>query len=100
GLSFVVVKALGGEEVTRADGSVVQIPGSSWGTFTIACTIPISMAVGVYMDRLRKGAVVEASLVGAAATIAAVIVGHWVPGSPLEPYFSFSKGGVTLALCI
>ena len=38
------------------------VPGSSWGTFTIACTIPIALFVGWYMYRFRKGKVVEASL--------------------------------------
>src|SRR5439155_8232584 len=33
GLGKVVVKALGGDPVHH-------VPGSSWGTFTIACTIP------------------------------------------------------------
>jgi carbon starvation protein len=32
-------------------------------------------------------------------TMGAVVVGHWVPGSAWEPYFSFSKGGITFALC-
>ena len=31
------------------------VPGSSWGTFTIACTIPIALFVGWYMYRFRKG---------------------------------------------
>jgi carbon starvation protein len=33
----------------------VQNPGSSWGIFTIACTIPIALFVGFYMYRIRKG---------------------------------------------
>ena len=41
------------------------VPGSSWGTFTIACTIPIALFVGLYMYKLRKGRVVEASVIGA-----------------------------------
>ena len=41
------------------------VPGSSWGTFTIACTIPIALFVGLYMYKIRKGQVVEASLIGA-----------------------------------
>jgi len=40
-------------------------PGSSWGTFTIACTIPIALFVGLYMYKIRPGRVVEASLIGA-----------------------------------
>src|SRR5512139_3170492 len=42
GLGLVVVKALGGETLHRPDGSAWAIPGSSWGLFTIACTIPIA----------------------------------------------------------
>src|SRR5262249_30364097 len=76
------------------------VPGSSWGTFTIACTIPIALFVGLYMYKIRKGAVVEASLIGATATLAAVVFGNWIPGSALEPYFSLTKGQTVFALCL
>ena len=69
GLGLVVVKALGGETFHRPDGSIWQIPGSSWGTFTIACTIPIALFVGLWMYRIRKGKVVEASVIGAIAVL-------------------------------
>src|SRR5689334_15942733 len=65
-------------------GASQLVPGSSWGTFTIACTIPIALFTGWYMYRFRRGKVVEASLIGASLTVAAVVVGNWVPGSPLE----------------
>jgi len=79
-------------------GCMQVVPGSSWGTFTIACTIPIALFVGLYMYKIRKGAVVEASLLGALATLAAVVAGNWVPGSALEPYFSLTKSQTVLAL--
>jgi carbon starvation protein len=84
---------------TLPAGCSQLVPGSSWGTFTIACTIPIALFVGLYMYRLRKGRVVEASLIGATLTIAAVVVGNWVPGSALGPYFSLTQGGTILAVC-
>jgi carbon starvation protein len=75
------------------------VPGSSWGTFTIACTIPIALVMGVYISKLRKGrGIVEASIFGAVAVIAAVIAGNWIPGSPLERYFSLTKDQTILAL--
>ena len=52
------------------------MPGSSWGTFTIACTIPIALFVGLYMYRIRKGKVVEASLIGAVGVLAATVAGQ------------------------
>jgi carbon starvation protein len=79
-------------------GSRELVPGSSWGTFTIACTIPIALLMGLWMYKIRKGRIVEASLLGAAAVLAAVIVGNWVPGSPLERFFSLTKGQTILAL--
>jgi carbon starvation protein len=67
------------------------VPGSSWGTFTIFCTIPIALLVGYYMYRFRKGKVLEASLLGATAVLAATFAGALVPGSKLEPYFSLTR---------
>lgn len=82
------------------EGCSQVIPGSSWGTFTIACTIPIALFVGLYMYRIRPGAVVQASLIGAVLTLAAVVAGNWIPGSPWQGYFSLTKGQTVLALCI
>src|SRR5262245_7589501 len=74
------------------------VPGSSWGTFTIACTIPIALFVGWYMYRLRKGKVVEASIIGAVAVLGATVLGALIPGSALEPYFSLSRDWTVYAL--
>src|SRR5260370_24865283 len=74
------------------------VPGSSWGTFTIACTIPIALCMALYMYRVRRGKILEASLIGAAAELAAVVAGNWVPGSVLEGWFSLSKSQTILAL--
>jgi carbon starvation protein len=79
-------------------GCTQVVPGSSWGTFTIACTIPIALLVGLWMYRIRPGQVVEASLIGGVLTLVAVIVGNWIPGSPLERYFSLSREQTILAL--
>ena len=98
GLGLVVVKALGGESFTQADGTVLRIAGSSWGTFTIFCTIPIALFVGLYMYRFRKGRVVEASLIGAVLVLVATWGGSFIPGSPLAPYFDLSQKQVILAI--
>ena len=79
-------------------GAKRLVPGSSWGAFTIACTIPIALAVGWYMYRLRKGKVVEASLFGAVAVLGVTVLGASIPGSRLEPYFSWSKETTTYAI--
>jgi carbon starvation protein len=80
-------------------GVMQAVPGSSWGTFTIACTIPIALLVGWYMYVLRKGRVVEASIFGATGVLAATVAGNWIPGSSLEPYFQLSRNQTILAIC-
>jgi carbon starvation protein len=84
--------------VTLPQGAAQVIPGSSWGTFTIACTIPIALLVGLYMYKIRKGRVVEASVIGALGVVAATIIGNWIPGSPLEPYFSLTREQTIMAI--
>jgi carbon starvation protein len=84
--------------VTLPRGAQELVPGSSWGTFTIACTIPIGLFMGLWMYRIRPGHIGEATLIGVAAVLLAVIAGNWIPGSPFERLFSFSKGGTILAL--
>jgi carbon starvation protein len=87
-------------KITLPAGVRQEMRGSSWGTFTIALTIPIALFVGLYMYRIRKGHVVEASLIGAAATLAVTAIGAWIPGSALESYFQLSRGGTIWAICL
>jgi carbon starvation protein len=92
------LEAAAGRVVQLPPDCVQEVPGSSWGTFTLACTIPIALFVGFYMYRIRKGRVVEASLLGALATLAAVVAGNWIPGSPWEHWFLLNKEQTVLAL--
>jgi carbon starvation protein len=73
---------------------------SSWGTFTIAMTIPIALFVGLYMYRIRPGKIGEASLVGVIAVLAAVFMGSYVPHSFLAPYFTLSREGIVTAIAV
>jgi carbon starvation protein len=80
--------------------AVRLMPGSPWGTFTIAATIPIALLVGLYMYKIRPGKVVEASVIGGALTIAATFIGGWVAHSSIGPWFNLSTQGVTWAMAI
>jgi carbon starvation protein len=85
--------------ITLPKGAKLIVPGSSWGTFTIFCTIPIALFVGLYMYRIRKGKVLEASLIGAAGVLAATILGSYIPDYPaLRDLFSLSHEGTSWAL--
>lgn len=71
---------------------------SSWGTFTIASTIPIALIMGVWMFKLRKGKVVEATIFGVIMLTAAVIFGRYIPGSPFASWFTFDHKTLTILL--
>jgi carbon starvation protein len=72
---------------------------SSWGTFTIAMTIPIAIFMGIWMFKLRPGKTVEATVIGVILLTAAVVLGRYVPDSPWAHWFLFDKKTLTLLLC-
>ena len=79
---------------------VVQaLRGSPWGTFTVFCTIPIALIMGIYTRFFRPGKIAEMSVIGAVLLLAALIYGRTVSETPaLAAYFNLS--GTTLALII
>ncbi len=80
-------------------GCALVVKGSAWGTFTIACTIPIAFFIGLYMYRIRKGAVTEASLIGAVLVLVATWAGrHVAESETLAPIFQLTGGQVTAAM--
>jgi carbon starvation protein len=91
---IIVIAALAGLGLAVVNA----LKDSAWGTFTIAMTIPMALLVGLWMYRIRPGKIAEASLIGVAGVLAAVIFGAKVPGSFLAPYFTLSKNGITLTI--
>jgi carbon starvation protein len=78
---------------------VNALKDSPWGVFTIACTIPIGLLMGYWMKVWRPGATLEASAVGVALLMLALVGGRYVSTSPsLAPMFTWS--GPTLAYAI
>ncbi len=73
---------------------------SSWGVFSIGCTIPIALGMGLWTHRIRPGSIRAASVVGVALLLVAVGVGARVPGSPLHPLLSLGKTELGWAIMI
>jgi carbon starvation protein len=71
---------------------------SSWGTFTIASTIPIAIAMGIWMFRIRKGKIAEATVFGVIMLILAVVLGRYIPQSSFAGWFTFSHKTLTLLI--
>ena len=78
---------------------VNALKASPWGTFTVACTIPIALIMGIYGRFVRPGRIGEMSLVGVVLLLAALLYGRTVSETPaLAQYFTLS--GPSLALLI
>ena len=73
---------------------------SSWGTFTIASTIPIAVIMGIWMFRIRKGKTLEATIFGVILLSLAVIIGRYIPGSQFESWFLFDRKSLTVIIAI
>jgi len=71
---------------------------SPWGTFTIAATIPISIIMGFWMFKIRKGKTAEATLFGVIILSMCVILGRYIPGSPMAPWFTLDHKTLTIFL--
>jgi len=91
---FIIIVALAGLGLAVVNA----LRESPWGVFTIGCSIPLALFVGLYMYRFRKGHIAEASAIGVAGMFLAVIAGRYVSQSPLAPYLTLSPHGVTYAI--
>jgi len=73
---------------------------SSWGTFTIASTIPIAIIMGFWMFKFRKGKTLEATIFGIIMLILAVIAGRYVPDSQYASWFTYNHNTLTMLLAV
>lgn len=78
---------------------VNALKASPWGAFTLLMTVPIAMAIGVYMKMIRPHKIMEGSTIGVLLTILAVVAGKWVAADPTwAPIFTLS--GTQLAVSV
>ena len=74
---------------------------SPWGLFTLSCTIPIALVMGVWMNNIRPGKVAEATAIGVVLLLAALLGGQWVSQHPtLAPAFTWSGTSLSWAVMV
>jgi len=73
---------------------------SSWGTFTIASTIPIAPIMGLWMFKIRKGKTMEATLFGVIMLIGAVVAGRYIPESQMAGLFTLDHKTLTIVIAV
>jgi len=73
---------------------------SPWGVFSIGLTIPIALFMGVYLRRLRPGRVLEATGIGVALLLLAIVSGGWIEDTGLGDALTLSKEWLVVALVV
>jgi len=91
---FIIIVALAGLAVAVVNA----LYNNPWGVFTIAATIPIAMVVGVYMFKIRPGAILSGSIVGVIAVCAAVFLGAPVAESGIASWFTYDRKTLSVLL--
>lgn len=77
GLSIAVVKAMF---------------NSPWSAFTVICTLPIALLMGIWMHIIRPGDVKGGSLIGVVLLAIVILVGPYVASNPtLAAFFNLSE---------
>ncbi len=94
---FIVVIALAGL------GNVVvgALMESAWGVFTVGSSIPIALAMGLYIYKARGGSVRgirEASIVGVALLLLALLLGKVVGDSSYAVHLKLSKNALIFSM--
>lgn len=91
---FLLILAMAGASIAVVNA----LQGSAWGVFTVGATIPISILVGAYLRWLRPGRVAEATVIGLALVVGAVIAGHSIETTPLGSVLRMSHEALCLAV--
>jgi carbon starvation protein len=94
---FIVVIALAGL------GNVVvgALAESAWGVFTVSASIPIALAMGLYIYKVRGGSdrgIREATIAGCALLFLALIFGKTIGDSSFAVHLKWSRTFLTLAI--
>jgi carbon starvation protein len=74
---------------------------SPWSAFTSFATIPIAMLMGIYMWKIRPGAVLQATVIGVSLLMLSLVLGRFVSTHPtLSKLFTFSEVQIAFGLMV
>lgn len=74
---------------------------SPWSAFTSFATIPIAMLMGLYMWKIRPGAVLQATAIGVSLLMLSLVLGNFVANHPtLSKLFTFSEVQIAFGLMV
>ena len=79
---------------------VNALASSPWGVFSVGCTIPIAVIMGLWLRFVQPGRITQVSIVGFAVLIGVIIGGRWVAESSFGQYLHLSPTTLVWAMII
>ena len=79
---------------------VNALAASPWGVFSVGCTIPIAVCMGLWLRFVQPGRITQVSIVGFAVLIGVIIGGRWVAESSFGQYLHLSPTALVWAMIV
>ena len=79
---------------------VNALAASPWGVFSVGCTIPIAVCMGLWLRFVQPGRITQVSIVGFAILIGVIIGGRWVAESSFGHYLHLSPTALVWAMIV
>ena len=79
---------------------VNALAASPWGVFSVGMTIPIAIAMGLWLRFVQPGKITQVSFVGFGLLIAVIIGGRWVAESSFGHYLHLSPKTLVWAMIV
>ena len=73
---------------------------SPWGVFSVGCTIPIAIGMGLWLRYVQPGKITQVSLVGFALLLFVIIAGRWVAESPIGEFLHLTPTTLVVIMVI
>lgn len=73
---------------------------SPWGVFSVGCTIPIAIIMGLWLRYVQPGKITQVSLVGFAALMVVIISGRWVAESSFGQFLHLTPTTLVVIMVI
>ena len=79
---------------------VNALAASPWGVFSVGCTIPIAVCMGLWLRFVQPGRITQVSIVGFTILIGVIIGGRWVAESSFGQYLHLSPTALVWAMIV
>ncbi len=94
---FILILTLAGLSLAEVNAMMK----SPWSAYTVICTLPIAILMGVWIRMIRPGDVAGASIIGVVLLALVIITGPYVAANPaLSKFFNLSKDQCALFIAL